>query len=611
MALEFIGATIAAEAFAGTAAATIAAESFALPLIADYSFGALLGEAAISGLGGLFGEAAVAGAAEAGLGSLTLDSAAAAAGSEAGIGAALTETAGASGLPLAPGTTADANLANQIQQGLKAPAEQGFRSALNQGQGLRFDASSLGNGLNTTTSTIDYGLNAGNQTQNLGRSLNAARTLATQQAAPKAGFFENPWEWAKQNPLPAAGGAYTGLKLMGALDPKTGINTPTRTVRDSKYTYKPGVQNPNWGKPGEPYFIDQGYGPMTSSTRTVAAGGGIKALSSGGYLPLETRRGERPRKLYSPEDSEAFENYEKTDINAKEEKDQAKIDKVIDDWWARHTKAGIEGVTKNLAEGGLTTPQPAPMLNMYSQPSVYGTPPQSFNPMQGSGFNSNAPSYNPAQVSPLFQQTGGYDAGQTSPLFQQTGGSAQSGIQDYINSMASYAPPQAAAAAPVYNATDATVYDPATQSFISNPNYVAPVAAATSGASGDDGGDTPAYRVNDNYSDKAGGPIKAKKFAMGGLAALPEYAAGGQLLSGAGDGMSDSIPAVIKGERPQRAALADGEFVIPADVVSHLGNGSTKAGGKRLYEMMARVRKVRTGNPKQGKQINPMKFLPT
>ena len=110
--------------------------------------------------------------------------------------------------------------------------------------------------------------------------------------------------------------------------------------------------------------------------------------------------------------------------------------------------------------------------------------------------------------------------------------------------------------------------------------------------------------------EKAGGPIKSRRYAMGGLAALPEYAAGGRLLSGYGDGMSDSIPAVIEGARPQRAALADGEFVIPADVVSHLGNGSTKAGGKRLYEMMANIRKARTGNPKQGKQINPMKFIP-
>ena len=98
--------------------------------------------------------------------------------------------------------------------------------------------------------------------------------------------------------------------------------------------------------------------------------------------------------------------------------------------------------------------------------------------------------------------------------------------------------------------------------------------------------------------------------AAGGIASLPEYAAGGKLLHGAGDGMSDDIPAVIKGKTNQRAALADGEFVIPADVVSHLGNGSTEAGAKRLYGMMSKVRKARTGNPKQGKQIQAEKYMP-
>ena len=64
--------------------------------------------------------------------------------------------------------------------------------------------------------------------------------------------------------------------------------------------------------------------------------------------------------------------------------------------------------------------------------------------------------------------------------------------------------------------------------------------------------------------------------AEGGLMGLNTYAAGGKLLRGNGDGMSDSIPAVINGAKPQRAALADGEFVIPADVVSHLGTGLQK-----------------------------------
>jgi hypothetical protein len=87
------------------------------------------------------------------------------------------------------------------------------------------------------------------------------------------------------------------------------------------------------------------------------------------------------------------------------------------------------------------------------------------------------------------------------------------------------------------------------------------------------------------------------------------YAAGGmpRFLSGGGDGMSDSIKANIDGKQPAR--LADGEFVIPADVVSHLGNGSSKAGAKQLYAMMDRVRSARTGRKSQGKQINPRKYM--
>jgi hypothetical protein len=85
------------------------------------------------------------------------------------------------------------------------------------------------------------------------------------------------------------------------------------------------------------------------------------------------------------------------------------------------------------------------------------------------------------------------------------------------------------------------------------------------------------------------------------------FAKGGYL-DGPGDGMSDSIPATIEGKQPAR--LADGEFIVPADVVSHLGNGSTKAGAERLYAMMDKVRHARTGTTKQGKQINPKKYLP-
>ena len=115
------------------------------------------------------------------------------------------------------------------------------------------------------------------------------------------------------------------------------------------------------------------------------------------------------------------------------------------------------------------------------------------------------------------------------------------------------------------------------------------------------------YDSGSTYYAAEGGPIK---YADGGGIASLDYVAGGKLLRGAGDGMSDSIPAVIRGPKPQRAALADGEFVIPADVVSHLGNGSTDAGAKRLYAMMDKVRHARTGNKKQGTQIKAERFVP-
>ena len=100
----------------------------------------------------------------------------------------------------------------------------------------------------------------------------------------------------------------------------------------------------------------------------------------------------------------------------------------------------------------------------------------------------------------------------------------------------------------------------------------------------------------------AGGGIGSLDMAQGGRALPPRY------LNGHSDGMADKVPAHIDNKRP--AALSDGEFVIPADVVSHLGNGNSNAGAKRLYKMMDDIRAARTGNPKQGKQINPDKFMP-
>jgi len=96
--------------------------------------------------------------------------------------------------------------------------------------------------------------------------------------------------------------------------------------------------------------------------------------------------------------------------------------------------------------------------------------------------------------------------------------------------------------------------------------------------------------------------------ARGGISDLGGYSDGGRMLKGRGDGMSDSIPATIGNKQPAR--LADGEFVVPADVVSHLGNGSTDAGAKRLYAMMDKVRQARTGKKKQAPAVNPKRLMP-
>ena len=114
-------------------------------------------------------------------------------------------------------------------------------------------------------------------------------------------------------------------------------------------------------------------------------------------------------------------------------------------------------------------------------------------------------------------------------------------------------------------------------------------------------------RLNDLAAQGSRAKAADTFYAMGGPIA---FAKGGHqgYLDGDGDGMSDSIPATIEGKQPAR--LADGEFVIPADVVSHIGNGSSKAGSKQLYAMLDRVRKARVGHTKQGKEIKPQKYMP-
>ena len=103
------------------------------------------------------------------------------------------------------------------------------------------------------------------------------------------------------------------------------------------------------------------------------------------------------------------------------------------------------------------------------------------------------------------------------------------------------------------------------------------------------------------------GPTPIRRRDSSTLLASGGYLGGGDV-DGQGDGMSDDIPASIDNEQP--AALSEGEFVIPADVVSHIGNGSSEAGAKEFYGMMDRVRMARTGRKKQSPEIDPERFMP-
>jgi hypothetical protein len=166
-------------------------------------------------------------------------------------------------------------------------------------------------------------------------------------------------------------------------------------------------------------------------------------------------------------------------------------------------------------------------------------------------------------------------------------------------------------AAATGKSTQRFIFDARTGRYIPNPAYVDPNAAK-------DKEKTTAPTVDESMGAAEGGVMR---MALGGLGALAGggqagynlggYSDGGRLLRGPGDGVSDSIPATIGDKQPAR--LADGEFVVPARIVSELGNGSTEAGARKLYAMMDRVQKARgktTGKRRVATDTRADKYLP-
>jgi len=214
-------------------------------------------------------------------------------------------------------------------------------------------------------------------------------------------------------------------------------------------------------------------------------------------------------------------------------------------------------------------PQPAPQKSASGQ-NIY-------TPMKGMPlfFNPNPFQFDAAEAAKRYGPTpeqiaqgqAGYEAGLASLYKPMTVAPFT-----YAGTSAAPAPTTAPATAPAPSSDNAS-----------------PVAGATGGS------------VSDILVGYDGGQVG---YNQGG----DVYMAAGRYLNGDGDGMSDSIPATINNKQPAR--LADGEFVVPADVVSDLGNGSSNAGAKKLYDMMKRIRQARHGTKKQPPEVKADKAMP-
>jgi hypothetical protein len=192
------------------------------------------------------------------------------------------------------------------------------------------------------------------------------------------------------------------------------------------------------------------------------------------------------------------------------------------------------------------------------------------------GWEGSIPNYTASREQIKYDDANRRPGSQGRQYFTDVSYSGASTAPQAQGIMAAYQAAQPQQAAPKWNAQNAVATP-----WAKRPEAAAPVAA------------TPVAP-----------PEETVQAATGGVMPF----ASGRYLQGSTDGMADEINTSIDNKQP--AKLSHGEFVVPADVVSHLGNGNSDAGAKKLYSMMDKVRQARTGTKKQGKQINPDKYMP-
>jgi hypothetical protein len=227
-------------------------------------------------------------------------------------------------------------------------------------------------------------------------------------------------------------------------------------------------------------------------------------------------------------------------------------------------------------------------------------------------LSDNFTGYTPPQPNPYYRPTGlgyGAEGGSTGDIMMSSGGAyddepmgddsgmAAGGIAAYSSQGQVRHLPRSPSIPDVgiYRDTDVDTY-----------KKLAWEAAAIRNKKAASGADMPKNYLAKQPKMSIKGIGDIEEAAAGG--SIGGYSDGGRMLKGPGDGMSDSIPATIGKRQPAR--LADGEFVVPADVVSHLGNGSTDAGAKKLYSMMDKIRRARTGKKKQAPAVKADRYMP-
>ena len=265
------------------------------------------------------------------------------------------------------------------------------------------------------------------------------------------------------------------------------------------------------------------------------------------------------------------------------------------------TSAGTGNTAVNAAKQVMTNPSTSNSLLKYAVPAAmvaYGSG-LFGNKTSGPGITSQntigqskpVPGIMSAQLSPNYQ--GYFQAKKGGIAKLAVGGGAEAQMTPDVN--------QTSVNPADLNQSKSASLSPQTQSLLNQYGINQSQATGVLSALQSQGiGNQPTHAASGGIMGLASGG--GTSYHLGG------YSDGGRLLKGPGDGMSDEIPATIGHKQPAR--LADGEFVVPADVVSHLGNGSTDAGAKHLYKMMDKVRTARVGHKKQGKQIKADKYLP-